>query len=120
MKRATLLFSFAMLLSGCVQGPPELSPTEKARAYDMEVFEVGFVPERNYTPLGEVEGLDCSGGSAGSRVTGTKDNALYRMKQSAVGLGADTVVEVWCQKAAMLNNCWYPMVCSGTAVKWAN
>ncbi len=118
--RTLAFLASGLALTGCVKGPPSLTPEQKIQAYDMEVFESGFIPERKYTSIGPVEGLDCSGGSAGSRVTGTKDPALYRMKQSAVGLNADSVVEVWCEKTGMLNNCWVPMVCRGTAIKWAD
>ena len=120
MKKCILTLAAGLVLSSCVTGSPSLTPDQKVRAYDMEIFEAGFIPEKKYTPIEEISGTDCSGGGAGSRVTGTKEPALYNLKLKAVGLNADTVVDVWCKKTAVfLSNCWAPMQCKGTAVKWA-
>lgn len=104
-------------LCGCVSGAPTLTPEQESRVSRVAIYKVGDSTPGKYQILDIVSAADCSGAPAGGRVWGNADRAVDTLKQKAVALGADAVVNVSCSSAPFLNNCWSAQKCSGEAIK---
>jgi hypothetical protein len=55
----------------------------------------------------------------GGRVTGNVDRAMDTLKRKAVAINADSIIDVSCGAAPMLNNCWAAQKCTGRAVSFS-
>jgi hypothetical protein len=60
MKMIMALIMLSMIV-GCVIGPPELTLDQERRLYDIKIFMAGSKPDKNFNPVGEIYGIDCSG-----------------------------------------------------------
>ncbi len=108
-----------LFFSGCANRLPKLSSEEMLRAYDMEEYESGFIPERNFVELQSFQDLVCSGQgiwSGGDR----RRNAIYKIKQRSVAIGADAVIGIDCVPIRQFGSCNMAPFCVGTAVKWVD
>ena len=119
MKRA-ILFVLVVFLSGCMSNPriEDLSSADRARVTSIQIFQ--GAPERNYKVIGPVSGLSCNRNKY--QVQNISDaEALQGVKINAVRLGADAVINTFCQTnsdADWRNNCWASIKCIGDAVSY--
>ncbi len=120
MRDALRRFLYLMLavptLTACVSGPPDLNDEQERRLSKLTVYPVGQPPSQPYSVLGTVSAADCSGAPLGGRVYGKVDRALDALKRKAAAMSADSVIEVSCGAAPLLNNCRVAQKCTGSAV----
>jgi uncharacterized protein YbjQ (UPF0145 family) len=113
-----ILLSTLILLTGCVSGPPAITPAQIDKYYDtLELYKSGDVLPHEFENIAEVDGLSCTA-KYGARITGEEKGALHIMKVKAASLNADAVINYSCGTGMFLNNCWFPTICSGVAVRW--
>jgi hypothetical protein len=110
---AMLLF---LVLSSCISGAPDLTPTQYSKLTHMSTFKPGETPPKEFRVLSDISGADCSGAPLGGRVWGTAENAIKVLTMKAAALDADAVINVTCGTAPLINGCWAAQKCSGTAV----
>lgn len=106
------------ILSSCVSGAPNLSDDQEHKLSTISTYPLGQTPPQPYTVLGDISAADCSGSPMGGRVTGQADRALDTLKRKAVAMNADSIIEVSCGTAPMLNNCWAAQKCTGKAISF--
>ena len=104
-------------LCGCVSGAPTLTPEQESQASQVAVYKPGDSTPGKYQILDTISAADCSGAPAGGRVWGNAEKAIETLKQKAVAMGADAVINVSCSSAPLLNNCWSAQKCSGEAIR---
>lgn len=102
---------------GCVSGAPTLTSEQESRASAVAIYKPGDATPAKYQILDTISAADCSGAPAGGRVWGNAEKAIDTLKQKAVALGADAVVNVSCSAAPLVNNCWSAQKCSGEAIR---
>jgi len=102
---------------GCVSSAPTLTPEQESRASAVAIYKPGDATPAKYQILETISAADCSGAPAGGRVWGNAEKAIDTLKQKAVALGADAVVNVSCSSAPLVNNCWSAQKCSGEAIR---
>ena len=102
---------------GCVSSAPTLTPEQESRASAVAIYKPGDATPAKYQILDTISAADCSGAPAGGRVWGNAEKAIDTLKQKAVALGADAVVNVSCSAAPLVNNCWSAQKCSGEAIR---
>lgn len=107
-----------LMLSGCVSGPPRLTPEQHQKLSKITIHRDGEKPEKDYSILGEISAADCSGAPAGGRVFGNSGRATDSLKLKAAAMNADAVINVRCGAIPFLNNCWAAMKCDGEAVRF--
>jgi hypothetical protein len=107
-----------LILSSCVSGPPSLSDDQEHKLSSVSTYPLGQTPAQPYTVLGNLSAADCSGSPMGGRVTGRADRALDTLKRKAVAINADSIIEVSCGTAPMVNNCWAAQECTGKAISF--
>ncbi len=105
------------LLAGCVSGAPTLTDAQREKAVHMAVYRHGNVPPRAFQPLASIDAADCSG-AGGTRFHGQEGKAIETLIKKAAALDSDAVVDVACDGAPFVNNCWVAQKCEGTAVRW--
>jgi len=55
----------------------------------------------------------------GGRVVGNVDRAMDTLKRKAVAINADSIIDVSCGAAPMVNNCWAAQKCTGRAISFS-
>ena len=109
-----------VVVAGCASNPrvENLSSSERARLARIQI--VQGTPDRKYTVIAEVTGLSCNRNKYQAPDI-TENEAQQGLRIKAVQLGADAVVNTFCQKNSdtdWINNCWASVKCVGDAVKY--
>jgi hypothetical protein len=116
----SVLFPGAILaLSACVSGAPTLNDEQEHRLSVLTVYPRGQSIDRPYNVLASISSADCSGSPMGGRVTGNVKRAMDTLKRKAVAINADSIIDVSCGVAPMVNNCWAAQRCTGQAVSFS-
>jgi len=105
------------LLAGCVAGPPTLTDAQREKAAQIAVYRHGDTPTRAFRILAPLDAADCSG-AGGTRFNGQEGKAIATLVKKAAALDGDAVVDVTCDGAPFVNNCWVAQKCEGNAVQW--
>lgn len=122
MKRGRTKFVFMILLglssAASAQDLTKLTPEELVRLSSIEVFKGPI--ERPSAEIGPVNGVSCyrTGYFASNA---SEEDAINKMKYSAVKLGADAIKNTICIERAQIDwkrNCNATIVCAGIAVKY--
>jgi hypothetical protein len=106
-------------LSSCVSGAPTLNDDQEHKLSALTVYPLGQLPSKPYNVLATISAADCSGSPMGGRVTGKVDRAMDTLKRKAVAINADSIIDVSCGAAPMLNNCWAAQKCTGRAISFS-
>jgi hypothetical protein len=109
----------AFALSSCVSGAPTLSDDQEHKLSALTVYPLGQLPTKPYHVLATISAADCSGSPMGGRVTGNVDRAMDTLKRKAVAIEADSIIDVSCGAAPMVNNCWAAQKCTGHAISFS-
>jgi hypothetical protein len=112
--------SAVFALSSCVSGAPTLNDDQEHKLSALTVYPVGQLPTKPYNVLATISAADCTGSPMGGRVTGNVDRAMDTLKRKAVAMSADSIVDVSCGTAPMLNNCWAAQKCTGHAISFSD
>jgi hypothetical protein len=110
----------ALALASCVSGAPTLNEDQEHRVATLTVYPPGQLPARPYKELAALTAADCSGAPLGGRVWGNVDRALETLKRKAAAINADSIIDVSCGAAPLLNNCWSAQKCTGRAVSFSD
>ena len=108
------------LLAGCMSNPrvEDMSSAQRAKLASIQIFQADA--NRPYQKLGPVSGLSCNRNSR--QIQDVSDaEALQGIKLNAVKMGADGVINTFCQKTSDTdwgNNCWASVKCIGDAVRF--
>ena len=110
----------APLLAACASNPrvESLTPEQRAKITSIQIFQAA--PNKQYVVLGTVTGLSCNRNKYQAQDVSDAE-ALQGVKINAVLLGADAVINTFCQKNSdidWVNNCWASVKCIGEAVKF--
>lgn len=120
LRQASYLSPVAILvLSSCVSGAPTLSDNQEHKLSTLTVYPLGQLPAKPYKVLATISSADCSGAPLGGRVYGNVDRAMDTLKRKAVAMNADSIIDVSCGAAPMINNCWAAQKCSGRAISFS-
>lgn len=108
------------ILASCASNPrvEDLTSAQRAKIASIQVFSA--VPEKKFLVLGTVTGLSCNRNKYQAQDV-SESEALQGVKINAVLLGADGVINTFCQKNSDTdwgNNCWASVKCIGDAVKF--
>lgn len=119
MKRL-ILIGAGILLAGCMSNPriEDMSSAQRARAAAVQIFP--GEPGRSYEVIGPVSGLSCNRNKYQAQDISDAE-ALQGVKLNAVRLGADAVINTFCQTNSdtdWRNNCWASVKCIGDAVRY--
>src|SRR5258708_40122029 len=114
---AWLISVFA--LSSCVSGAPTLNDDQEHKLSALTLYPLGQLPTKPYNVLATISAADCSGSPMGGRVTGNVDRAMDTLKRKAVAVNADSIIDVSCGAAPMVNNCWAAQKCTGRAISFS-
>lgn len=117
-----MLGAFAIVAcasSACISGAPTLTDSQESKLTSLTVYPLGQTVPRPYTVLADISAADCSGSPMGGRVTGNVDRAMDTLKRKAVGINADSIIDVSCGAAPIVNNCWAAQKCTGRAISFA-
>lgn len=119
MKRAFSV-GVAILMAGCMSNPriEDLSSADRAKAGAMQVFK--SAPDRAYEIIAPVTGLSCNRNKYQAQDI-SEAEAIEGVKINAVYLGADAVINTFCQTNSdtdWRNNCWASVKCIGDAVRF--
>ena len=106
------------LMYGCVSGAPKLTQEQRESVKNVSVYKKDDSVPSKYSVVGDISAANCSGAPYGGRIWGNAEKAIETLKEKAVSLGADGVVNTSCSVAPFVNNCWTAKKCSGTAVKF--
>jgi hypothetical protein len=106
-------------LSSCVTGAPTLNDDQEHKLSALTVYPLGQLPTKPYNVLASISAADCSGSPMGGRVTGNVDRAMDTLKRKAVAINADSIIDVSCGAAPMVNNCWAAQKCTGRAISFS-
>ena len=107
-------------LSSCASNPriENLSPSQRAKLNSIQVQQGST--DREHEILDTVTGLSCHR-NAYHGTTISDQEALEGIRIRAVQLGADAVINLFCQRNAdtdWYNNCWASVKCIGEAIKY--
>jgi hypothetical protein len=117
MSRVLVVAALCASVSGCVAGPPKLTPEQEERYMRLPIYRPGDGPaEASYTVIEHLSAADCSAAPYGGRVAGIEGRALDNLRKKAAAIYADAVVNGNCNVAPFMNNCWAAWHCSGDAV----
>jgi hypothetical protein len=108
-----------LALSSCVSGAPTLNDDQEHKLSALTVYPLGQLPSKPYKVLAAISAADCSGSPMGGRVTGNVDHAMDSLKRKAVAINADSIIDVSCGAAPMVNNCWAAKKCTGRAISFS-
>lgn len=119
MKRVFLV-GITTLIAGCMSNPriEDLSSADRAKAVAMQVFKA--LPDRPYEIIAPVTGLSCNRNKYQAQDI-SEAEAIEGVKINAVHLGADAVINTFCQTNSdtdWRNNCWASVKCIGDAVRF--
>jgi hypothetical protein len=114
-----LLPAAVLALSSCVSGAPNLSDDQERKLSTLAMYPLGQLPTKPYNVLAAISAADCSGSPMGGRVTGNVDRAMDTLKRKAVAINADSIIDVSCGAAPMVNNCWSAQKCTGRAISFS-
>jgi len=95
-----------------------MSSAERAKIAGIQISKTDL--NNPYEKIGPVSGLSCNRNS-GQRQDVSEDEALQGIKLNAVKMGADAVINTFCQKNSDTdwgNNCWASVKCIGDAVRF--
>ena len=106
-------------LSSCVSGAPTLNDDQEHKLSALTVYPLGQLPTKPYNVLATLSAADCSGSPMGGRVTGNVDRAMDTLKRKAVAINADSIIDVSCGTAPMVNDCWAAQKCTGSAISFS-
>lgn len=120
--RDYLLFVVAISLAGCAANPDigSLSSAQRANLANLKVYQ-GDAPVKNYEMIGTVKGLSCHRNAYKPIQMLSEEEAMQGVRMNAAKLGADAVVNTFCQNNSgtdLVNNCWASIVCAGDAVRF--
>jgi hypothetical protein len=110
----------ALALASCVSGAPALTEDQEHRLSTLTLYPSGQFPTRPYKELAALTAADCSGAPLGGRVWGNVSRALDTLKRKAAAIDADSIIDVSCGAAPLLNNCWSAQKCTGRAVSFSD
>lgn len=118
-KHISALF-IPLLFSACMGNPriENMNSAQRARLSHIEIYKTDI--DKPYVILGEVDGLSCNRNKYQAQDV-SYDEALQGVKLKAVMLGADAVVNTFCQKNSdtdWINNCWASVKCIGDAIQY--
>lgn len=120
LRQTSYLLPVAILaLSSCVSGAPNLSDEQEHKLSTLTVYPLGQLPTESYTVLATISSADCSGAPLGGRVYGNVDHAMDTLKRKAAAIKADSIIDVSCGAAPMINGCWAAQKCSGRAISFS-
>jgi len=116
----TISIVVSIVLAGCMSNPriEDLSSADRAKAASIQVFK--SPPDRNYEIIGTVKGLSCNRNKYEAQDI-TENEALQGVKINAAQLGADAVINTFCQTNSdtdWINNCWASVKCIGDAIRY--
>jgi hypothetical protein len=111
------VFLMCAALLGCVSGAPKLTAEQNERVANIRVYKRGIAPERAFSIIAPIKAADCSG-PGGSRFHGYEDKAIDILIKKTAALGGDAIVDVACEGAPFVNNCWVAWRCDGNAASW--
>ncbi|NCC61641.1 MAG: hypothetical protein EOM12_12030 [Verrucomicrobiae bacterium] len=122
-----ILFALSCVLaiSACTTNPDigSLSSTQRANLASLEVYK-GVLPQnRPYEVVGEAKGLSCFRNAYQVGQHLTEEEAMQGVKLNAAKLGADAVINTFCQRNSgtdWANNCWASFVCAGDAIRYTH
>ncbi len=124
MKKLVNLFAsiVCLQLTGCATNPDigSLNSTQRATLATLQVYN-GAPPNNNYKIISAVKGLSCHRDRYKPIQMLSNEEALQGVKMRAAKLGADAVINTFCQHNSgtdWVNNCWASVVCAGDAVKF--
>jgi len=106
-------------LGSCVSGAPTLNDDQEHKLSALTVYPLGQLPTKPYSVLVTISAADCSASPVGGRVTGNVDRAMDTLKRKAVAIKADSIIDVSCEAAPMVNNCWAAQKCTGRAISFS-
>jgi hypothetical protein len=106
-------------LSSCVTGAPTLNDEQEHKLSALTAYPLGQLPTKPYNVLATISAADCSGSPMGGRVVGNVDRAMDTLKRKAVAINADSIIDVSCGAAPMVNNCWAAQKCTGRAISFS-
>lgn len=109
-----------LLLISCMTNPriENISSAQRSKLNKIEVHKTDI--DRPYEIIGEVDGLSCNRNKYQAQDV-SYDEALQGVKLKAVMLGADAVINTFCQKNSdtdWTNNCWASVKCIGDAIQY--
>jgi hypothetical protein len=114
LQRSRHLIPVAVLaLSSCIAGAPTLNDDQEHTLSSLTVYPLGQLPTKPYTVLDVISAADCSGSPMGGRVSGDVNRAMDTLKRKAAAINADSIIDVTCGAAPMINNCWAAQKCTG-------
>jgi hypothetical protein len=120
LRQISYLFPVAVFaLSSCVSGAPTLSDNQEHKLSTLTIYPLGQLPTMSYNVLAAISAADCSGSPMGGRVRGNVDRAMDTLKRKAVAIDADSIIDVSCGAAPMVNNCWAAQKCTGRAISFS-
>jgi hypothetical protein len=120
LQRIRYLIPVAVLaLSSCIAGAPTLNDDQAHTLSSLTVYPLGQLPTKPYNVLEEISAADCSGSPMGGRVTGDVNRAMDTLKRKAAAINADSIIDVTCGAAPMINNCWAAQKCTGRAISFS-
>lgn len=115
-----LLPLVTLALAACVSGAPTLNEDQEHRLSTLTVYPPGQPPTRPYKELAALTAADCSGAPLGGRLWGNVDRALDTLKRKAAAINADSIIDVSCGAAPLLNNCRSAQKCTGRAISFSD
>jgi hypothetical protein len=110
------LATVACASSACISGAPTLTDSQESKLTNLTVYPLGQAVTKPYRVLADISAADCSGSPMGGRVTGYVDRAMDTLKRKAVAINADSIIDVSCGAAPMVNNCFAAQKCTGRAI----
>ena len=121
-KGTILTFALFLVIGlvSCATNPriENLNSQQRARAASIPVQQGGI--DRPHQVLGTVSGLSCNRNKYQAQDVSDAE-ALQGVRVNAVLLGADAVINTFCQKNSdtdWRNNCWASVKCIGDAVRY--
>ena len=109
-----------LMMAGCMGNPriEDFTPQQRAKLSSIVILQ--DAPDRPYEVLGTVNGLSCNRNKYQAPDISDRD-AMEGLKLRAAKLGADAVINTFCQKNSdtdWRNNCWSSVKCIGDAVRF--
>lgn len=118
--KSAIFLMLPLLLISCMTNPriENISSAQRSKLNKIEVHKADI--DRPYEIIGEVDGLSCNRNKYQAQDV-SYDEALQGVKLKAVMLGADAVINTFCQKNSdtdWTNNCWASVKCIGDAIQY--
>lgn len=106
------------LLNACMANPRIETMPSVVRANAAKMPMLRAAPDKPYRVIGTVSGLSCNRNKYQAQDV-TNEEALQGVRIKAAQLGADAVINTFCQKNSdtdWRNNCWASVKCIGDAI----